>query len=81
MNVVFLRPLGLRLIYSGESGIYKEKAKTNISDSSPISATGTGMMVLLVLRSGSGAKVEGVLRANIAADGSISFDDLAKSVT
>ncbi len=66
--------------YDKSSGTYTEKLKTELSDSEKVSATLKAPSVLLVLRNSSDAKVEGALRVNVSADGSLEYDDLFKAV-
>ena len=68
------------LFYDKASGKYEPVGKTELSDREAVLFDAKEPSVLLVLRNSSDAKIEGALRVNVAADGSLSSEDLFKPV-
>ena len=66
--------------YQQSASVYKEIEKVDIAESQPVSVSGTGLRIMLVLRNSADAKVEGALRVDVMSDGSMKFDNLFKPV-
>lgn len=67
-------------VFQNNGGVYKEIAKSSLSQEHDLVCYGADMKLVLTLRNSKNAKVEGVLKADVPNPSSITFDGLFKQI-